>query len=298
MQHTTIRVIFLIIYLLIFQSLIMLAQDSLEEIEKIREEKEFIAYLSQKGLYKEALLAYNQLPANFSNKGLRDSLYYYAGWSSYNLKDLDESAELLKKVSRGSVFFPKSHFFSGYNYMHLGKYEIARAQLEGNNWDKKLNQELKHFELAGIALLEKDFQAYQSHSLHFDYNHYALRNEELLFDSLYQNMINFKPKSMVLAGVMSSFLPGSGKVYAGKLGGGITTFLVTSILGAITAENYLKAGPTNYKTIIFGSLFTIFYIGNIYGSVFSIKLYREEFYLTHEHKILFNLHIPLRRVFN
>jgi len=69
------------------------------------------------------------------------------------------------------------------------------------------------------------------------------------------------------------------------------------MLGAITYENYRKEGFRNYKTITFGSLLTVFYAANIYGSVYSVKIYREEFNQQLHHAVLFNMHIPIRTVF-
>ena len=66
---------------------------------------------------------------------------------------------------------------------------------------------------------------------------------------------------------------------------------------AITAENWYKRGFTNWKTILFGSIGTIFYIGNIYGSVASVNVYYDEFNEKQNARILYHIHIPLRSIF-
>jgi hypothetical protein len=67
-----------------------------------------------------------------------------------------------------------------------------------------------------------------------------------------------------VAGVMSALIPGSGHIYAGHYGYGITAFFLNGlfIAGTVTAvrqENYAVAG-------VVGVIGLPFYIGNIYGA--------------------------------
>lgn len=71
-------------------------------------------------------------------------------------------------------------------------------------------------------------------------------------------------KSPLLAGAMSSIIPGSGHVYAGHYGDGATSLLLNGlfIAGAVVAvrqENYAVAG-------VVGIIGLPFYVGNIYGA--------------------------------
>jgi outer membrane protein assembly factor BamD (BamD/ComL family)/TM2 domain-containing membrane protein YozV len=76
-------------------------------------------------------------------------------------------------------------------------------------------------------------------------------------------------KSELLAGILSALLPGSGYVYAGRYGDGLTAFLLNAlfIAGTVTAvhnEWYPAAGLT-------GGIGLPFYLGNIYGSANAVK---------------------------
>jgi TM2 domain-containing membrane protein YozV len=76
-------------------------------------------------------------------------------------------------------------------------------------------------------------------------------------------------KSETLAAVMSAVLPGSGYIYADRVGDGITAFLINALfiagtIAAINAENYAVAG-------IVGGIGLPFYVGNIYGSANAAK---------------------------
>ena len=71
-------------------------------------------------------------------------------------------------------------------------------------------------------------------------------------------------KSPFLAGAMSAMIPGSGHIYAGHYGDGITSFFLNGLfiagtVVAIRQENYAVAG-------IVGVIGTPFYLGNIYGA--------------------------------
>ena len=61
-------------------------------------------------------------------------------------------------------------------------------------------------------------------------------------------------------------------------------------------ENYIKDGWKDPKTIIFGSLFGLFYIGNIWGSVLSVHVVNNEINNEINRQILFNKDIPLQRI--
>jgi TM2 domain-containing membrane protein YozV len=116
-------------------------------------------------------------------------------------------------------------------------------------------------------------------------------------ENIYDNHKSHRPKSPVLAGIMSGIIPGSGKIYAGKTGAGIASFIGTAGFGFIAWENYRKLGISHAKTIIFGSIFAFNYVSNIYGSVISVKLIENEYKNAVHNQILFQLHVPLRNFF-
>jgi len=254
---------------------------------------DFIHHLIKSNDFKEALIELNYLDGKTSS----DSLYYLKGWSLYSLKQLTNSANNFKRVSKKSTFYHKSHFFAAYNYAHTQNYEDAKKVLSDIQLNSNL-QQLKSFESSGIALLERDYELFESTRIKSELILPALQTEVINLDKLYTSLKNRKPKKMWLAGLMSAIIPGSGKMYAGKTGEGIASLLMVGSTGLVTWENHRKLGIKNFKTILFGSIFTIFYVGNIYGSVFSVKISNEEFNHEMDQKILFNIHIPLRNIFN
>jgi TM2 domain-containing membrane protein YozV len=78
-------------------------------------------------------------------------------------------------------------------------------------------------------------------------------------------------KSESTAGLLSALIPGLGKIYADQTGDGITSFLLTGVLGFLAYSNFENDHPT--RAWIFTGLATYFYAGNIYGSMAAAQNY-------------------------
>jgi hypothetical protein len=258
----------------------------------------FASHLVKSEQFEDAIFFINKIEHEKRMISYSDSLNYMKGWAFYNLKQLDSSAFFLLQVSDNSFMQQKSHFFAAYNNLFLGNKIQAEEILKHITLRDSQLIELRHLELAGMELLNRDISNYKEISRKFSYNRYSLLEAENSLDKLCAKYESFKPKSVVLAGIMSAVIPGSGKMYSGRIGEGVSALLSNAILAGITIENYRKAGPKNFKTIFFGTLFTIFYTGNIYGSMVSVQVSEKEFNTTYDKAVLFDIHIPLRTIFN
>jgi TM2 domain-containing membrane protein YozV len=247
--------------------------------------------------YNDAVYVINKsLAKNNLTITLRDSLYYLKAWSFYQDKQLDSSIHFFNKISSESSTYPKSVFFSAFCESYINKPDHGILRLKETQLDSSYAQ-LKNFEMAGMYLLKRDSLAFLRLAKDFHADNYQFSREENNLMEYYKRINAYKNKSMFLAGAMSAILPGSGKVYAGRLGEGISAFLLNSSMAFVAIENIRKDGIWDVKSIFFTGLFSVFYIGNIYGSVFSVQMQRQEFNNEINHNILFDLHIPLRRAF-
>ena len=80
-----------------------------------------------------------------------------------------------------------------------------------------------------------------------------------------------KRKSVLAAGLLSALVPGLGKLYVGNKYQAFSGFLSTGVFAAQGVEALLKSGV---KSVHFGyacSLFSIYYLGNIAGSMWAAK---------------------------
>jgi TM2 domain-containing membrane protein YozV len=266
--------------------------------QKIPARIQFSEYLINQSLYEEAVYESNQILKLKLTKPQTDSALYFNGWAKYNLKQLLSSSKTLQQVSPESEFYSKSQLFGSYNLIHIGKYDQAVDMM---NHFQKSNETEEHFSLflqSGIQLINRNVEAYRTIANQLPQDYYGFAREVAFLNNLATSIENKRPKSPVLAGILSGIIPGSGQIYAGKTGQGIAAMLMASGLAVVALENYNKRGPEKFETIFFGSVFTVFYIGNIYGAAFSAKIANNENNELINRQILFNLHIPLRNIFD
>jgi hypothetical protein len=264
----------------------------------ISDEFKFAEYLFNKQLYKEAEYVLKQQDTSTISAAQNDSLNYKIGWILYSEKKLMESVSYFLRVSPFSNYYLKSRNFAAYELTYVDSLNAAEKIYSSIQSSDTVLKELKTFELAGIALLKRDYEKYKMLSGQFTYSSYALAEQEKRFGSYYNTLSTHKKKSPFLAGVYSAVIPGLGKVYAGKSKQGIGSFLPIAGLGLLAYEAYHKDGLNSARFITFGSLFSVFYLANIWGSSVAVKVTTNEFYNKYDNKILFDLHIPLRSLFN
>jgi TM2 domain-containing membrane protein YozV len=261
-----------------------------------KSELPFIEHLINKGYFDEVIRLTDRYSL-FQKQGEQDSINYYRGWAHYSLKNLDQSTLSLLNVGKGSPFYMKSRFFAGYNQIFLGNYVEARNIISKLNVKDEPNLSLVNFELSGIDLLQGSWPQAKEHLQQVNANVATINQQVLALGQINQELESHRPKSPLLAGVMSCIIPGSGKIYAGKTGAGIASMIANIGFGLITWENYRKLGIVNVKTIFFGSIFAANYVSNIYGSVVSVRVIENEYKDAKHNQILFQLHIPLRNFF-
>lgn len=74
-----------------------------------------------------------------------------------------------------------------------------------------------------------------------------------------------------IAGMLSTVIPGLGKLYNGRPRSFKTSFLVNAFFGLQMYEAIRVNGMKNTYTIISTGIFSIFYLSNIYGSYYDLK---------------------------
>ncbi|MBR1769614.1 MAG: hypothetical protein IJ748_04060 [Bacteroidales bacterium] len=263
-----------------------------------REDFEFIKYLIGNDMKEEALIWAN---GNFSlrhyGKDTEDTINFLRAWTFYSSKSLTKAKEHFEKVGDSSLFKPASVFFSSLSQAYLGEYTTALDNLVSNKDLLTKFSELRFFEQAGLSLLKRDFHLYEDYRKNFFYSSYLLKDNEQALDSIYLNLKNYKAKSPFLSACLSAIAPGLGKIYAGSLGEGLSSFVTVGSFAAIATENWIKHGFVDWRTILFTSIGTVFYIGNIYGSIVRVKIDYDEFTEKQNLSILYTIHLPLRNVF-
>jgi tetratricopeptide (TPR) repeat protein len=82
-------------------------------------------------------------------------------------------------------------------------------------------------------------------------------------------------KSPVLAAIMSTVIPGSGKMYAGRAKDGAYALLTIGLTAWQAYDGFHKDGVRSTKGWIYGTLCAGFHLGNIYGSAIAVRAFNE-----------------------
>lgn len=249
---------------------------------------DFANYLLDNGLRHDALTL---VRGSFAPS---DTLDYLRGWVLFGDRKLSQASAFLGRVPASSVFYDKSLFYNVVSLANLGDYARAASLLPAA---RPAHAELAAVEGAGLALLSGRPQDWPSLSSRFTFQDYNLAEAERVLTEIYEARFASKQKSPWLAALASAVLPGAGKFYAGRAGEGAAALLGVGSLAAMTAEQWRKHGPEDWRTLAFGALCATFWIGNIYGSYMSVSIQRNEILAAQDTAILYHLHLPLRSIF-
>lgn len=253
---------------------------------QIGKDIEFIDYLIGNNLTKDALAWIAG-----SNYAPSDTLDFLKGLTLYTANKLDLAAESFAKVPVASPYYDKSLYFGAVSHAYLGNYDEGIKLIRNAS-----DSELKQYELAAFSLLLNDKATYEQAAKSFTYTDYSLTEGENIFGKIYDSRYNERQKSPALAGLMSAVIPGAGKFYAGRKDEAFASLFTVGFFAGLTAECWLKKGPKDWRTIAFGTLGSLFYIGNIYGSYMSVSIYNNNLRNAQNSTIVFNLHVPVRNL--
>ncbi|MEQ8927021.1 MAG: hypothetical protein RLO81_14475 [Fulvivirga sp.] len=274
--------------------LVSIAHSSLSQ--QLHKELEFLNYLINTRNYNDAEELLKNIKPDTQSE--RDSINYLTGKIHYLNQNLDLAVDHFNSLSNSRILpiYTYGKFYNALCKAYQGKYESGLTDLNMLNINDSLLINLKKLELGGMYLLQRDLNRFNSVSESFRGNYYQTSTQEKSLLQIGKDISERKEKSPFVAGFMSAIIPGSGRMYAGKTGMGIATLLTTAILGLQTWEGYDKDGIDSPRFIIFGSLFSLAYVGNIWGSVFTVKISNNDFNQAVNNKILIDLHIPLRNI--
>jgi tetratricopeptide (TPR) repeat protein len=193
--------------------------------------------------------------------------YLYLFKINRKLNLFDKAINAFQRFN-GNLNFEEMDASFGTEYFKLlvqnGKYQEASFFLDKNPCFK----ENSNFRLSTI-LMRKEWGnafAYQS----------SLNNSiDKTLSSITERGALLKNKSPVLAGLLSTIIPGSGKVYAGKWKDGLISFVMTTTASFVAIRGFVKDRNSVYPWIM-GSMAIAYYSGNIYGSAVAAKKYNTD----------------------
>ena len=271
-----------------------------DSLDYFSNELSFVSYLITNEQYKDATFLLNRLDVQSKSASLeqQDSITYLRGWIYYFNREFTDAIGVLSQVSNTYEIGLQARFYESICYVYLEEFDKAKTRLSIIQLDSGSQLwELRMLQYASISLLTRDYEEFDSLSAYFSNRYFEFSTEEKSMVTYHHELSTYKRKSPWVAGFMSALFPGIGKFYAGYRGTPLGTMYMTLPLAAVAVEAALIAGLLSPQFLILGGLFGIFYIGNIWGSALSVYSMKREIYDEIDRNILFDMHIPLRRVF-
>jgi hypothetical protein len=263
-------------------------------------ELKFAHHLISNEQYNDAKFLLHKLQSESSSatQSHIDSINHLLGWTTYFNREFNEAIDLFSKVSTSSDIGVQSKFYKSICFVYTQEYDSAKATLISIDLDSgEMLWELSILQLSAIALLEREYTTYDSLSSFLSGRHFQFATEETGMASHSKDLSGYKQKSPWIAGGLSALFPGLGKFYAGYIGLPFGTMSMTLPLAAVAIEAALVAGILSPPFLILGGVFAVFYVGNIWGSALSVYTIKKEIYDEIDRNIVFDMHVPLRRVF-
>lgn len=154
-------------------------------------------------------------------------------------------------------------------YLLLNDYETARNYLSRVENDTA-------YALIGFSILDSGDNHFRQNLLSAKKVFTKIKDKtwQQNIEIHYSKLQNLPTKSPLIAGLSSAILPGSGRVYSGRWGDGISSFLF--VIGSFALAYHYYEANNRWAGIGFGGLSILFYLGDIYGSIESAKLYNEK----------------------
>lgn len=258
----------------------------------------FVQHLMDSREYSDAILVLQAMKgAERHTAAKSDSIHLILGRAFYLQEKIDSSNKYFGLVRPESALSTEAGIFLAFGKMYQCRNNEAEEQLKSMNPGDSVNLEFIGYMRAVNALVSKDFSRYEALSRNFRFHCRASEWEQKQLGFRAEEQKKNKRKSPWLAGAMSALLPGSGKFYAGYRGQAIASLIPCLIFGAAGVESYFRSGPKSIPFIASTSLFSLFYLGNIWGSAISVKTLYEQKDREIRHHLLLNVQVTMHRLF-
>ena len=207
------------------------------------------------------------------------------------MRAVDTFETLLQKHPQ-SPFASRAYYQLGVSYFLMEQFSDAVQFLQKTLpriTDARLHTEAK--QLIGLAyLMQKQWREADEVFMAVQTSAGAIGTDKAAMYRQYAVQgANLPNRNPFLAGILSTMLPGAGRLYTGSTGDAIASLIIVGFTGWQSYDGFNRDGITSVKGWTFGTIGGAFYLGNIYGSVISARVYNR----TVENEFLSTLSIEL-----
>jgi tetratricopeptide (TPR) repeat protein len=223
--------------------------------------KSFADYLFCDGDYLRSIDEYERYLAF----GKNDTIEFKIALGYVNMDKYQDAIDNFSKINNTSLFYESAKIERLKAYFLNEEY----SQLISES-DSVIKSESKFavsaFKLRNFTLLLNETLPSKENFL-FPFN----EKEKKIVLPFYEFKNNPPYKSEALAGILSTIIPGAGKIYTQNYSDGITAFILTGLFGYLAYTNFDH--HHDFRAWTFTGLGALFYAGNIYGSIASAQIF-------------------------
>lgn len=251
----------------------------------------FLTHLKQERLTTELELYLKEYQNDVCKN---DTALYELGVYYFSLKQFSQANSCFHQITESSVYFKKAIIYLTISHVIINQYVKADSALHSLTNLTDEEQQLKWFYHSMIALHKEDTALYRMYDTKITDTLYWFHEARLYIKYELYPKIAARQKSVWLAGGLSMLVPGLGKVYAGRKYEGLSSFLQNGALFGIAFENINRSGLGSARSILFTGIASVFYLGNIYGSIKAVKTNKRKKVLSSRYELENQMHIVLR----
>ena len=283
MKTTQIHIRLLIIFLTITLLFSATAEEPIEYYtpENVRK---FADFLYEQGDYLRAAGEYQRYLFYISEEGTESEQIRYKIALCYRFAGNREQAiqnfETILHLYPQSQFASRAYYQIGATYFLMDQFgQSAQFLREALPQITDAQQHAEAEQLIGLSyLMQKQwFEAGEVFKTLQRSSVIPVREKALVYHDYAETGAQLPIRSPFLAGVLSTIVPGTGRLYTGlRIGDALTSLLTVGLTGWQAYDGFRRDGLSSVKGWTLGTISGIFYVGNIYGSVVSARVYNRQ----------------------
>ena len=270
--------------LIIFLTTTLLPFASTEEpIEYYAPEnvRKFADFLYEQGEFFRASGEYQRYLFHISEKEAESEKIRYKIALCYRFAGQTEQAienfQTLLQTHPKSQFASRAYYQIGATYFFIDRFEQSTQFLsEALPYITDKRQRAEAEQLIGLSyLMQKQWsEASEVFKILQGSDVISVKEKALAYHNYAETGAQLPTRSPFLAGVLSTIVPGSGRLYTGlRIGDAVTSLITVGVTGWQAYDGFRRDGLSSVKGWTLGTISGIFYLGNIYGSVISARVY-------------------------
>jgi tetratricopeptide (TPR) repeat protein len=226
----------------------------------------FADHLFQEGEYKRAIGEYERYLFFADGDERRDWALYRIGLSYEMIGEYDRAISSYERVRH-----PEAGYRIGCSYFRKGDFNRSLEALRRVDQMPRIKDRARCLEAAALMMLGR---ADRAETMLKGLADSGSKDVTAVADGLMRLIPSVKSrphKSPILAALLSTLLPGAGKIYTGRRYDGLYSLSVIGLSGWMAYDGFRDDGARSLKGWAFGAAGLLFYLGNIYGSAISAR---------------------------